>query len=93
MRTVWDAWQGGNEGIADTERALASLRDFILRHRSRFPEATADGVERQRDLVGYYHPQKDLSLFHRSGLQEALRGHSLQDASAIIKERGLLALQ
>lgn len=75
---------------SDTERALESIKDFLLRHgASRFRDLGSE-TDRINNLVGYRDSHNNAFLFTSKGLREACGGHDVKDVARLLADRGLL---
>jgi uncharacterized protein (DUF927 family) len=92
-------WRGTLHQVNDLERALAQLRDFVLRNREarfRALDVPAPGdtppVNQPvvRDLAGYIDAGQGLYLFTPEGFREALVGYSSSDVARHLGQRGWL---
>jgi uncharacterized protein (DUF927 family) len=85
--TILNAWLDGSQYLADTDRGVESVEEFILKHESRFRKAN-DNTHTVRELVGYRND--DYYLFTKEGFKEACSGHDPQDVARKLKSLGFL---
>jgi uncharacterized protein (DUF927 family) len=85
FRRWLDAYgKGGEMG-----RAVAQLRDFLLRNESRFRDKDY-GAPPVHNLAGYRDPKRGLFLLTPAGLREALEGHPAHEVARHLKDYGWL---
>ena len=75
---------------SDTERALKSIKDFLLRHGAGRFRDLSNETDRINNLAGYRDLSNDAYLFTSEGLQEACKGHDVKDVARLLADIGLL---
>jgi putative DNA primase/helicase len=89
VAAVFARWLVAYGHGGDMGRALAQLRDFILRNGARFRDR--DNSEQVvHDLAGYRGDEGDLYLFTPEGMREALDGYAAQDVVRHLFNNGWL---
>jgi putative DNA primase/helicase len=95
--TVFGNWLPSSVELNDTDRAIIALREFILANRdTRFKKLTADASSEKlnRELAGYYDPDKDAYYLLPAGVREAtgieppVVARALREKSLILLNRG-----
>jgi len=75
---------------SDTERALVSVKDFLLTHgASRFRDL-GNETDRVINLAGYRDTNNASFLFTPKGFREACHGHDVKDVARLLAHRGLM---
>jgi uncharacterized protein (DUF927 family) len=73
-----------------TERALESMKNFLLTHgSSRFRELTNE-TDRVINLAGYRDTNDGVFFFTPKGFREACSGHDVKEVARLLVEKGLL---
>ena len=89
IMAIRDAWLHDDENMPEAVRGAKAVRDFILRHPSRFRNLI-DEQTMIRDLAGYYDASQELYLFTDDGLKEAASGINLKGVIEELNQRGFL---
>ena len=90
---VRDLWIGDETSIADTTHGVIAVRDFVLKNRARFGEASQDQsfpLHRVANLAGYLDLKSKLLLFTPEGFREACAGFDPKAVARELDQRGLL---
>jgi uncharacterized protein (DUF927 family)/phage/plasmid primase-like uncharacterized protein len=91
VELVRDRWLAERGVADDIERAVESVRAFILRHEARFRETTdRENALPVRDLVGYRDRIADRYLFTPAGFKEACAGFDVKAVARELARRGWL---
>jgi uncharacterized protein (DUF927 family) len=86
---VFSRWLAAYGHGGDMGRALAQLRDFILRNGARFRDRN-NSEQIVPNLAGYRDAEQDLYLFTPDGMREALDGYAPQDVARHLFNNGWL---
>ncbi|HJT75691.1 MAG TPA: DUF927 domain-containing protein [Gemmataceae bacterium] len=87
---IFRRWLEGYGGGGEMARAVAQLREFLLRNEARFRDCHNEPHAPPRDLAGYRDRPNGLFLLTPDGMKEALDGHSVRDVARHLKASGLL---
>lgn len=85
VRAVYTAWHDQVDTVSDIDRGILAVRDFIMRHESRFE---VDENSPPRDRAGWR--RNDLYHFTPDAFKEACKGVDPVKVKQALKEKGLL---
>jgi len=91
VRTVRHAWLTEGGHLTEGQRGLLAVRDFILRHRSRFADAYDAEGPLIRDRAGYIDRANRLYLFTTAAFAEACEGMDSREVVRTLRSQGWLA--
>lgn len=87
---VRDLWLAENRTIADVDRALDRLHEFIVKNHTSFV-SISDNQSKSSNIRAFFNPHKKLYLFTDDQLVAAIGGSgSAKDVALELRSRGLL---
>jgi putative DNA primase/helicase len=89
---IRNVWLKGQDSLSHTIRGIIAIREFIVRHQSRFEDASHDNSSQKRDLVGYFDKTENLFLFTTDGFKEACNGLNFKEVLEDLRKKGLLLI-
>ncbi len=88
LHLVRDLWMEEGASLPDAERGIEAVKDFMLKHETRFREMTSpDPV---RDAAGFIDRGRRLYLFTRQGFKEACNGQDHREVARALADRSML---
>jgi putative DNA primase/helicase len=89
---IRDVWIKGQDCLSHSLRGINAIRDFIVRHQSRFEDSSNSKSSQIRDLVGYFDKDENLFLFTTEGFKEACKGLNFKEILEDLRGKGLLRI-
>ncbi|MBT6739558.1 MAG: DUF927 domain-containing protein [Nitrospina sp.] len=89
---IRNVWLKGQDSQSHSIRGINAIREFIVRHQSRFEDSSNSKSSQIRDLVGYFDKDDNLFLFTPEGFKEACKGLSFKEIQEDLRKKGFLRI-
>lgn len=89
---IRNTWLKGQDSQSYSARGINVVKEFIVRHQSRFEDSSNSESSQIRDLIGYFDKDENIYLFTTDGFKEACKGLNYKEILEDLRKKGLLRI-